>query len=268
MSSKDVSRPPIPHPMAREIRKRCGFGCVICGMPLYEYEHMAEWAIVQRHVAEEITLLCDQHHREKTNGLLPKEVVAAANADPFNLRSGASKPYDLHFSGKEAEIAIGTNTFKCTDQGYGTEMIPVIIDGIPVLAFILADGHLLLNVVIFNKYNEVVLHIQNNVLAYKTNAWDITLKGKTLTIREGQGEILLQIDFLPPNKISIPRGKLLCNGVEVEISGKEVVVNKSMRLSGNTAINCQGGLILGPQPNPIGGMIALPWIDRYQPSAK
>ena len=66
------SRPAIPSGIQREVRQRCGFGCVICGMPLYEYEHMKEWAIVREHVADDITLLCDQHHREKTSGLLPK----------------------------------------------------------------------------------------------------------------------------------------------------------------------------------------------------
>ena len=79
-----TQRPPIPQELKREIRQRCGFGCVICGMPLYEYEHMLEWAEVQRHVAGEITLLCRQHHGEKTNGLLPKEVVVASNQNPYN----------------------------------------------------------------------------------------------------------------------------------------------------------------------------------------
>ncbi|MGU5889575.1 hypothetical protein, partial [Aeromonas hydrophila] len=88
---QDLNSRNIPLPIQREVRQRCGFGCVICGMPLYEYEHMEEWANVKRHVAEEITLLCDQHHREKTGGLLPKEVVRDANKNPFNLRKGVSQ---------------------------------------------------------------------------------------------------------------------------------------------------------------------------------
>src|SRR5207248_2332597 len=32
--------------MKREIRQRCGFGCVLCGRPLYTYEHMEGWARV------------------------------------------------------------------------------------------------------------------------------------------------------------------------------------------------------------------------------
>lgn len=49
-------RPAIPEPIKREVRQRCSFGCAICKLPIYEYEHIEEWAIVQRHVADEITL--------------------------------------------------------------------------------------------------------------------------------------------------------------------------------------------------------------------
>jgi len=30
----------IPLPIQREVRQRCGFGCVICGTLLYEYDHI------------------------------------------------------------------------------------------------------------------------------------------------------------------------------------------------------------------------------------
>src|SRR5450759_3186045 len=139
--------------MQREIRQRCGFGCVICGLPLYDYEHLKGWANVKEHVAADITLLCDRHHREKTGGMLPLEEVVRANADPYNLRTGVSAPYDLHYSGETCEAVVGGNTFTTTDRGYGTIMIPVSIDGIPVLGFVLADGHLLLNLVLFDECN-------------------------------------------------------------------------------------------------------------------
>ena len=48
----------IPAEIKRQVRQRCGFGCIICGLPIYEYEHMEEWAKVKRHRTEEITLLC------------------------------------------------------------------------------------------------------------------------------------------------------------------------------------------------------------------
>ncbi|MDF4597610.1 hypothetical protein P3486_22635 [Vibrio parahaemolyticus] len=254
----------IPLPSQREVRQRCGFGCVICGLPLYEYEHMEEWAVVKRHVADEITLLCDQHHREKTGGLLPIEVVRAANKSPYNLREGNSKPYNLHFAGTEATVEIGSNSFTCRDKGYGTAMVPVSVDGTPLIGLILADGHLLLNLVVFDEFNSPVLHIKNNQLIYSTSPWDIQLVGKKLTIREAHKKILFEIEFYPPNRVVINRGRLLRNGVEILIRPSNILVtNNSMLLSECHAHNCYGGLIIGHHDKPIGGFMALQSVPRY-----
>lgn len=264
MKEEKIDSRNIPHPIQREVRQRCGFGCVICGMPLYEYEHMEEWAQVKRHVADEITLLCDQHHREKTNGLLPKETVYEANKNPFNLREGSSKPYNLHFSGTEACIEIGGNTFTCKDEGYGTIMVPVSVDGTPLIGIILADGHLLLNVVIFDEFNTPILHIKNNQLFYSAEPWDIQLTGTNLVIREGHRKILVDFDFQPPNKIVINRGRFLRNGVEILVRQTNILItNNSCLLSGNHAHNCHGGLIIGHHENPIGGFFSMQHIPRY-----
>lgn len=254
----------IPLPIQREVRQRCGFGCVVCGMPLYEYEHMEEWAQVKRHVADEITLLCDQHHREKTGGLLPKAAVRAANSDPYNLRTGTSKPYALHYSGSDAHIEIGSNSFTCKDSGYGTIMTPVSVDGIPLIGVILADGHFLLNLVIFDEFNSPVLHIKNNQLFYSTAPWDVQLVGTTLTIREAHRKILVEIQFTPPNKITINKGRFLCNGVEVLIRPTNILITNNASMIRNChAHNCNGGLIIGHHTNTIGGFMALPTISRY-----
>jgi hypothetical protein len=45
--------------MKREIRQRCGFGCVLCGIRIYQYDHIIDYAQVQEHTADNITLLCD-----------------------------------------------------------------------------------------------------------------------------------------------------------------------------------------------------------------
>lgn len=254
----------IPLPIQREVRQRCGFGCVICGLPLYEYEHMSEWASVKRHVADEITLLCDQHHREKTGGLLPKEVVSKANLNPFNLRENVSKPYNLHFSGKDAEIEIGGNSFTCEDLGYGTAMVPISVDGTPLIGLIIADGHLLLNLVIFDEYNNPVLHIKNNQLYYSTEPWDIQLVGTKLTIREAHRKILIEINFQPPSKVIISRGRFLRNGVEILVRPENILItNNSCLISACHAHNCHGGLIIGYHEHPMGGFMALGGIPRY-----
>jgi hypothetical protein len=59
---------------------------------------------------------------EKTAGLLPIEEVQKASADPFKLREGTSKPYDLHYSGSGCEAVIGGNRFTIEDNRCGTTM--------------------------------------------------------------------------------------------------------------------------------------------------
>lgn len=253
----------IPLSIQREVRQRCGFGCVICGLPLYEYEHMEEWAIVQRHVADEITLLCDQHHREKTGGLLPKEMVREANANPYNLQKNVQKPYLFHFAGTHAEVILGGNKFTCEDKGYGTSIAPIVVDNLPLLGFIIADGHLLFNLVAFDEMNQKILHIRNNQLFYSTMPWDIQLIGRKLTVREAHRKILIEVEFCPPNKVVINKGRFLFNGIETLISPEKLMVtNNATILSNLTAINCPIGLRLGTgESGPA--LFAIGGISRY-----
>jgi hypothetical protein len=254
----------IPLPIQREVRQRCGFGCVICGMPLYEYEHMLEWAQVKRHVAEEITLLCDQHHREKTSGLLSVEMVKQADSNPFNFRAGVSKPYDLHYSGDACEVNIGGNRFSAAAGSYGSSMAALVIDDVPMLGFVMGDGHLLLHLNLFDEANRLILRIANNWLVYSVSPWDIRLVGRRLEIREGQGRFLIEIEFRVPNEIVISRGRFLYNGVEVVVNPDyALITNNRTLLSENSAIGCANGLVLGTAEQESGAMIRISDISRY-----
>lgn len=254
----------IPLPIQRAVRQRCGFGCVLCGLPLYEYDHLLGWAAVKRHVADEITLLCDQHHREKTGGLLPDLQLAEANASPFNLRAGVSRPYDLHFDGNACEIEIGGNRFGMAATNDDVVLIPISIDGTPVLGFILQDGHLLLNLVLFDEFNRLVLHIKNNQLLFAMSPWDIQLVGRNLVIREAARKILVDMVFDVPNAIRIRRGRFLRNGVEIVIWPDRVVVaNTGLRFAGNSVTNCPVGFAIGPHDQPFPALFSLPEVPRY-----
>ena len=259
----------IPLSIQRTVRQRCGFGCVICGFPLYEYDHIKGWANVHEHVAEDITLLCDLHHREATSGLLPRDKIIEANKAPHNLQSGISKPLQLHFEGDSCEVHIGGNYFTTKMSGDYTESIPIIVDGIPLIAFILQDGHLLLNVNLFDEYNQLVLRIVNNQLFYSISPWDIKIVGKTLTIREKARKMLIRMTYEPPNKVVIDKGRFLCNGVEILVDSDQILVtNNNTLISGCSSTNCHGGLIIGPTSNPIGGFMSLQGISRYLGDSK
>lgn len=250
--------------MKREVRQRCGFGCVICGCPIYQYDHLEEWSKVKKHEAANLTLLCDKHHAEKTKGLLTKEKVADANATPFNLSKGKSSANLLHFSGKKCEINIGGNLFYSSWSGDTGQMFPLVIDRVPIIGFVFEEGNLYLTCCIFDESNNLALHIVKNELVYSTTSWDIEFVGKTLKLREKARKILLSITFNPPDKVHIKKARILCNGVEILIEPDQMlVVNNEMLFERNQWGNQSIGLIIGDSSGLKGIGMALPAVNRY-----
>ncbi|MCZ6611158.1 MAG: HNH endonuclease signature motif containing protein [Planctomycetota bacterium] len=243
------ARPPIPMPVQREIRQRCGFGCVVCGCPLYEYHHMVRYDESKPHVADEITLLCDRHHKESTNLLLTVGQITAANANPSNVENGISSPYALHFEGDACTCVIGQNRFTSAlrDVNNVAILIPISIDDTDLLYFTIdPEGNLFLDATILDECNSPLLIIVENRLAYRTQTWDIDFRGSTLTVREAARKIFFEITFEPPSQITISRARLLCNGVELLVrKGHIFVVNSGTLYVGNSFENCPAGIIIG-----------------------
>lgn len=247
------------------VRRRCGFGCVVCGLPLYEYEHVLGWSEVQRHRPEEITLLCDRHHREKTGGLLPVSEVEKANASPYNLRVGVSHPYDLHFSGDHCRVSIGGNTFiaRRSKQNSQTRISALRIDETTLIGFTLEDGHLLLNVSLYDEDNELILRIANNELTYSLTPWDISLVGRRLEVRERQREFLIRMEFNVPSEVVISRAHLMRNGVELVVMPDfALIVNNRLLISGSGGVDKNVGIGIGKQPRWDSCMFSIEGVPR------
>lgn len=260
-------RTKIPEPMKREVRQRCGFGCVICGLPLYEYEHMEGWANVQQHVASEITLLCNKHHREKTNGLLPLASVREADQNPYNKRVGVSHPYDLHYDGSSCELVIGSNKFQRDHLMDGMVMIAVMIDCIPLLAFTFEQGHLFITLQVFDKQSQRVLWVERNELQYCPTPWDICLEGRTLRVREGHGQFLIDIVFSPPNRLEVRRGRFSLNGLELLVYPDRLCYVNNRTLFSETSIcYCDVAIMVGEPIKAGGSAFYLPAVNGGHPN--
>lgn len=232
--------------MKREVRKRCGFGCVVCGTPIIEYHHMTPWSEVHIHEPDNLTLLCDLHHKEATGNrpLLTDAQVRRANNNPFNLRKGTTKPHMLHFEGTECIVTMGNNTFHGADD---TDFVAAAIDGYPFLGFRLEDGVYLLQFRYHTADNKLALLIHDNELSFAADLWDVQWTANQLIIREKLREIILDIEFHPPNKVSINRGLLHWNGVKIEIKPDFVNNGGRMFLAGSSA-RAGVGLLAGHDP--------------------
>ncbi|MFF2910016.1 HNH endonuclease [Paenibacillus sp. NPDC057934] len=239
-SSRDI-----PNPVKRAVRQRCGFGCVICGSPIYHYDHMKEWAIYQRHVAEEITLLCPTHHQEKTSGLLSSDTVESYNANPYNKKILYSPKWKIHY-GKEIKTIIGTvsMTFPEVEDYNNVEFfsVPLMVGGQPVIWFNLEDGNLLLNIVILGK-SQPILVISNNELVYSIASWDIEFVGRTLTIREGLRKVIFNITFdVSRNQVIIDKGFFVWRERTISITKEYFEIN-SVRFYGGGVEGGKYGII-------------------------
>ena len=205
------NRPELSDPIKRTVRQRCGFGCVMCGLPFYEYHHMVAFAVVREHTAENITLLCRQHHGEATNGLLPATTIRDKDNQPFNLTKGKSSPYLLHYGLTSCEFIVGGNTF---ENDTGIEYFDAIrIDGQTILGFRRENGNVLTTFVYYDENEREIVRILDNELQYFTDLWDVEFVGRRLKIRNETREIIADITFEPPNKVIINRAKMYCNGI-------------------------------------------------------
>lgn len=250
-------RPPIPGPVKRVVRQRCGFGCVICGLPLYEYDHLAPFAEVEEHDPKNLVLLCDRHHREKTSGLLTAEQVATANQTPRNLETGESHPFGMHYEGMEGELEIGGNHFVSAHLSDGSPLIAVMVDDTPIVGFSFEDGRLLLMVQLFNEANELLLQIAESELVYSTSPWDVEFVGRRLTVRHDPGDIFVSMILEPPTRVVVDRGRLWRNGVELQISPSALQVG-GMTMSDCGMTGCDIGVAVGENGLAATTGIALP----------
>lgn len=247
MTNNKKSSRNIPLPIQREVRKRCGFGCVMCGNPIYDYEHMKEWAKVKEHIAKDITLLCPSHHRDKTVGLLPKERVIEANRNPFNIKNGKSSSHELYYNGHMSEFVMGENSF-IYQFNFNYEMfIPLMVHGVPIVSFMYENGRLLLNLTLYNHSNNPILIIKRNHLEYSIDIWDITFKAKTLTFRDAKGSILFELIFEAPNKVIINKGNIYYDGVSIKVTPDKFIVNSNSVSSGRVS-QFLVGLSIGENP--------------------
>lgn len=260
----------IPEPMKREIRQRCGFGCVLCGSIIYDYDHMEnDWADVREHVSNDITLLCPNHHREKTNNLISREQVVEANKKPFNIENGYSSPYSLNFSGGVAYVVIANNIF--TNDSllniYGGQVnpfvIPILIDAVPVIAFKIEDEKLLLDITIVNEFNEPIFLVRDNQLVVNSEAWDVDMRGSSLIVREGHKKIVIEMEFCVPNKVIVKKAKIKFNGVVLDLKEDHYILNgKKSGVFSHNALSSLVGFSIGQTNRFPRGVIHIQKVKR------
>ena len=184
----------IPKGMKRQVRQECHFGCVICGMPLFEYDHIQQFAEAKRHDPANIALLCPNHHSDKTAGRLSTDRVFEARRLPFNGQRSETAAYGLEVS-NSLDVWLGSNHSAARTSDPGTEYSVVWINGASLFTLHAEGQSYTYSALVTDETGMPVLRIDHGNLSVATGVWDYRYEGSTMSIRRGEGNILIEADI-------------------------------------------------------------------------
>lgn len=215
-NKNDLSRH-IPEEIKRQVRRNCGFGCVICGSAFYEYEHFnPEFNEATAHTPAGITLLCAKHHDDKTRGRMSNNALIEAVANPKCKQTGFSHG-SLEFGTKESIVQIGSTVFIdarniiCINGETVLSIKKPEVENAPfLLTLVTEDSH---------SSNRVI----DNEWIGDAKSWDITTVGRNITVRDGKGSVILDIENIPSEKFIINHINIIFKNFKIET---KVIVEK------------------------------------------
>ena len=215
----------IPENVKREVRIRCGFGCVICGVTITEYEHFfPDFAEAVKHDPDQITLLCPTHHALATKGLLPKENVAASNNSPAARQTGYSELDHPWFTGIPSLKLGGGGLVTGTTipiQVYGENLLqfepPEMEGGVSRISASLRDAT-----------GAQFLRIIANEWQVVKGDWDFQLIGKRYIFKDKTGIPMLTMRIEAPKFIAIELLRTSVNGIPICITEDQMNIGSNI----------------------------------------
>jgi len=189
----------IPAAVKREVRKRCGFGCVVCGSAIYDYEHFnPEFNEAREHNPDGIALLCPTDHARKRKKLLSHEqyLKSIANPKAIELKNAYAEWETSNFA---PTIIIGQKIF-----AGGTSILT--IDGELLLGFNKPEetgAPPRLNFRFYDRNQYEAFSIIDNEIIVFSDSFDIETTTNTWIVRSKLYKVDLIIELNPPNNILI-----------------------------------------------------------------
>src|SRR5712692_7936645 len=120
------ARDQVPEDVKRQLRQQAGFGCVACGLPVFQYHHIIPWEVEQHNRVGDMMVVCPNHHDQCTKGAILEPEQRSWKAKPFNIERGYVDG-QLKINQSYCAVACGS----CLMVNDGTQ---VRIDGEPLLS--------------------------------------------------------------------------------------------------------------------------------------
>jgi SEC-C motif-containing protein len=201
----------IPASVAREVRQRCGFGCVMCGCAIYQYEHHdPPFAEARVHDASGIVLLCGACHDRRTRGLLSPESVTVAAQKPRARQSGFSfGMFDV--GDRHPDVRIGSVLAR------NSKTILRILgdDVLSVQQAEVSGGPFRISATLCDAEGQEIIRIVDNVWQAPVTNWDVEVVGKRISVRSTPRRIELCLRTEPPQLLVVEKLDMHYRGIHV-----------------------------------------------------
>jgi len=210
MNKHGLSRT-IPENVKLKIRQDAKFGCVICGLGIFEYEHIdPEYSDAKEHDPDKMTILCPSCHAKVTRGFWSKDKVWQAKANPVALSQGFANEW-FDFGPTMPLIKFGGATIEeCR--------IPILIANKPLFEIkppIAEKTPFLLSGTFYGENGYKMLEIIDNEWRVYNHNWDLSVLGPVMKITDHAKNVVLQIRALPSSGIAIEKVNMFVNGRHV-----------------------------------------------------
>lgn len=210
----------------RVIRQNSKFGCVICRSAIYTYEHINPVFVeAKEHDPEHMCLLCPNHQRDSTDGVISKQEISKAYNRIRNSKD-TEEPirkgfFDLH--GHNLKIEIGPTIF--------TNFVSIInVDGNNFLSFKKDpdnNSRFIINGRFLDNKGKELFRIESNEWIGNSQLWDINIVGTALTIRRKKGEILFSVKKnISLNKLQITHLNMWAKPFHIMTEKKQLLVGQ------------------------------------------
>lgn len=227
----------IPPTVRAMIRKEAGYGCVFCGNPFVDYEHIdPEFKDAKTHDPDKMTLLCSGCHDNVTQGRWSKRCVWEAKTQPFAKKEG--------FIRNTLSPAQDKAVIKMGDMRCSLSNIVLSMFGKPIIWFEPShqpEAPIFLNAIFHDNNSKPIAYISRNIFRGIVGEHDIVSTAARFEFRLKKGVITLIIESKGDEPVEIKR-------LHMGYLGQEIVVSSDggVRLKwhgGETVFN--GGSISG-----------------------
>jgi hypothetical protein len=230
-----ASRPAVPNDVKRQLRQEAGFGCCACGHPFIEYHHIIPYSEERHFRADDMMVLCPNHHHLCTADALSEAEQRKLKNRPKNIVDDLVRGVLFVNTGRlEVELAGG--------RAINTPRL-LTFRGQEILGARLSDDNrLLISSVIQNPKGEVIARlVENEWQVVPSAVWDFEVGPQKATVRSAAREIAFEVDTR--NDKAHLRGQWFLGGEPIVFSPSGATIGKTV-IRGMVSEDCGGFISL------------------------